>query len=58
MKDGVGENKKRSDPVTQEDEETFWDTEMCKKKTKLYDVTPTYCFLILNETSIKNSSVF
>lgn len=26
MKDGVGENKKRSDPVTQEDEDTFRDT--------------------------------
>lgn len=35
MKEGVGENKKRSDPVTQE--ETFWDTEMCLKKIE--DIT-------------------
>lgn len=33
MKEGVGENKKRSDSVTQE--ETFWDTEMCKKKIEV-----------------------
>lgn len=33
MKEGVGENKKRGDPVTQE--KTFWDTEMCKKKIEV-----------------------
>lgn len=26
--DGIGVNRKRSDPVTQADEETFWDTDV------------------------------